>query len=133
MNTHSLACAIRTFLLDVAPDMTVHLPVNNAELHEPYILLNLTADNELVAGNHTWECTLSVEVHTEAHDQLPLESRRLMNKVCGILSAKSTKKQLNDAALDFFLYALSLRSVNEPQAQENTFTQTADFRIVVQF
>ena len=100
MNTHSLACAIRTFLLDVAPDMTVHLPVNNAELHEPYILLNLTADNELVAGNHTWECTLSVEVHTEAHDQLPLESRRLMNKVCGILSAKSTKKQLNDAALD---------------------------------
>ena len=133
MNTHSITETIRTCLLQIYPELEIHTPISNGELVAPYVLLSCVADEELIPGNRTWECSLVLSLHSAAHDEAETTMREQFSSLCTTLGKKTTRESVNEAAPDFILYSLSLRNSEEPQAQENTFIQTAILRIVVQF
>ena len=133
MNTHSIAETIRSCLLQNYPELAIHTPISNGELVAPYALLNCMADEELIPGNRTWECSLVLSLHSVAHDEAETTMREQFSSLCATLGRKTTLEGVNKAAPDFMLYSLSLRSIEEPQAQDNDFTQTATFRVVAQF
>ena len=133
MNTHSINETLRRFLLEVLPGVSIHTPVSNGELVAPYVLLSCVAEEELIPGNKTWECSLDVSLHYAAHDEAETNMREQFSSLCATLGRKTSREAINEAAPDFILYSLSLRSIEEPQAQDNDFTQTATFRVVAQF
>lgn len=133
MNTHSIAETIRSCLLQNYPELVIHTPVSNGELVAPYVLLSCVAEEELIPGNKTWECSLDVSLHYAAHDESETTMREQFSSLCATLGRKVSREAINEAAPDFILYSLSLRSIEEPQAQDNDFTQTATFRVVAQF
>ena len=133
MNTHSINETLRRFLLEALPGVSIHTPVSNGELVAPYVLLSCVAEEELIPGNKTWECSLDVSLHYAAHDEAETTMREQFSSLCSTLGRKTTLEGVNKAAPDFILYSLSLRSIEEPQAQDNDFTQTATFRVVAQF
>ena len=133
MNTHSIAETLRRFLLEALPGVSIHTPVSNGELVAPYVLLSCVAEEELIPGNKTWECSLDVSLHNAAHDEAETTMREQFSSLCATLGRKTSREAINEAAPDFILYSLSLRSIEEPQAQDNDFTQTATFRVVAQF
>ena len=133
MNTHSITETIRTCLLQIHPELEIHTPISNGELVAPYVLLSCVANEELIPGNRTWECSLVLSLHSAAHDEAETTMREQFSSLCATLGRKTTLEGVNKAAPDFLLYSLSLRSIEEPQAQENDFTQTATFRVVAQF
>lgn len=133
MNTHSITETIRTCLLQHHPELTIHTPISNGELVTPYALLTCIADDELILGNKTWECSLQVSMHSAALDEEDTAMREQFTTLCSILGKKTTRESINTSAPDFILYSLSLRSIEEPQTMENDFIQSATFRVVVQF
>ena len=133
MNTHSINETLRRFLLEALPGVSIHTPVSNGELVVPYVLLSCVAEEELIPGNKTWECSLEVSLHYAAHDEAETTMREQFSSLCATLGRKTSREAINEAAPDFILYSLSLRSIEEPQAQDNDFTQTATFRVVAQF
>lgn len=134
MNTHSITETIRCFLLETVPDgLFVHTPISKGELVLPYVLLNCVADSELIPGNKTWECTMEVSLHSAAYDEKETSMREQFAALCSLLEEKRTLKAINEAASDFILYSLSLKGIEEAQAQENNFIQTARFRVILQF
>ena len=133
MNTHSITETIRSCLLQNYPELAIHTPVSNGELVAPYVLLSCVAEEELIPGNKTWECSLDVSLHYAAHDEAETTMREQFSSLCATLGRKTSREAINEAAPDFILYSLSLRSIEEPQAQDNDFTQTATFRVVAQF
>ena len=133
MNTHSINETLRRFLLEALPGVSIHTPVSNGELVAPYVLLSCVAEEELIPGNKTWECSLDVSLHYAAHDEAETTMREQFSSLCATLGRKTSREAINEVAPDFILYSLSLRSIEEPQAQDNDFTQTATFRVVAQF
>ena len=133
MNTHSINETLRRFLVEALPGVSIHTPVSNGELVAPYVLLSCVAEEELIPGNKTWECSLDVSLHYAAHDEAETTMREQFSSLCATLGRKTSREAINEAAPDFILYSLSLRSIEEPQAQDNDFTQTATFRVVAQF
>lgn len=133
MNTHSITETIRRFLTETLPNLPVHTPIRSGELATPYALLTCIADDEMILGNKTWECSLQVSLHSSAPDEEDTAMREQFTTLCSVLGKKTTREAINTSALDFILYSLSLRSIEEPQAMENDFIQSATFRLVVQF
>ena len=133
MNTHSITETIRTCLLQIHPELAIHTPISTGELVTPYALLTCIADDELILGNKTWECSLQVSMHSAAMDEEDIAMRKQFTTLCSILGSKPTLEVINKSAPDFILYSLSLRGIEEPQTLENDFIQSATFRVVVQF
>ncbi len=133
MNTHSITETIRTCLLQLHPELAIHTPISTGELETPYALLTCIADDELILGNKTWECSLQVSMHSAALDEEDTAMRKQFTALCSVLGKKATREAINTSAPDFILYSLSLRSIEEPQTMENDFIQSATFRVVVQF
>ena len=133
MNTHSITETIRSCLLQHYPELAIHTPISTGELVTPYALLTCIADDELILGNKTWECSLQVSMHSAALDEEDTAMRKQFTTLCSILGKKTTRESINTSAPDFILYSLSLRSIEEPQTMENDFIQSATFRVVVQF
>lgn len=133
MNTHSITETIRRFLTETLPNLPVHTPISAGELVTPYALLTCIADDEMILGNKTWECSLQVSLHSSAQDEEDTSMREQFTTLCSILGKKATLEAINTSAPDFILYSLSLRSIEEPQTMENDFIQSATFRVVVQF
>ena len=133
ISPHSFTESLRAFLAEALPDIPVHTPVNTGELVVPYLLLSCIAETERIPGNHTWECTLSVALHTSGDDQGDTASRELFGQICRMIGNPRTRDRLNKSGQDFSLYALALRSIEEPLTSENNFIQSATFRVVIQF
>lgn len=133
MNTHSIAETLRSCLLQNYPELAIHTPISTGELVTPYALLSCIADDELILGNKTWECSLQVSMHSAALDEEDTAMREQFSTLCSVLGKKTTREAINRSAPDFILYSLSLRSIEEPQTLDNDFIQTATFRVVVQF
>jgi len=133
MNTHTITETIRRFLMETMPEVTIHTPISNGELSSPYVLLSCVAEEELIPGNKTWECSLQVSMHSAALDEEDTAMRKQFTALCSVLGKKATREAINTSAPDFILYSLSLRSIEEPQTMENDFIQSATFRVVAQF
>ncbi len=133
MNTHSITETIRTCLLQLHPELAIHTPISTGELVLPYALLTCIAEDELIPGNRTWECSLQVSMHSAALDEEDTAMRKQFTTLCSVLGKTTTREAINTSASDFILYSISLRSIEEPQTMENDFIQSATFRVVVQF
>ncbi len=133
MNTHSITETIRSYLLQIHQELAIHTPISTGELATPYALLTCIADDELILGNKTWECSLQVSMHSAALAEEDTVMREQFTTLCSVLGKKTTREAINTSAPDFILYSLSLRSIEEPQTMENDFIQSATFRVVVQF
>ena len=133
MNTHSIAEHVRSILTERMPNVTIYTPINNVELSEPYLLLSCTADEELISGNGTWECTLEAKFTHSGYVESLNEMRRAFAELCSWIANKEALNRINELAPDFILYHISLRGIEEPEANGNSFNQSASFRVVVQF
>lgn len=133
MNTHSISETIRICLLQLHPALAIHTPISTGELVTPYALLTCIADDELILGNKTWECSLTLALHSAALEEEETSMREQFSSLCALLGKKTTRAAINGMAADFILYSLSLQSIEEPQTMDNDFIQTATFRVVVQF
>lgn len=99
----------------------------------PYALVEATADTERVLGNGTWEMTVSLELHTNAHEQDGVEARYSGADLMRVLCSAGARKDINEAAGDFFLYSLKLAALDRAEVLDDSFIQHAEFRAVVQF
>ena len=68
MNIDSISETLRQYLTIRHPELAIHTPLNNGKLAVPYALLSVTAEEELIARNSTWNLALSMEVHSSAYD-----------------------------------------------------------------
>lgn len=133
MNPHSVTETLRRHLVERLPGLAVHTPLDNGELLLPYALVEATADSERVPGNGTWDMTVSLELHTNAHEQDGEEARYSGADVVQALCAAGARKALNEVAEDFYLYSLKLSSLSPAEVQDDSFIQRAEFLAVVQF
>ena len=133
MNPHSLTETLRHFLEERLPGLSVRTPLDNGELALPYALVEATADTERVPGNGTWEMSVSLELHTNAHEQDGEEARYSGADVVQALCAAGARKDINEVAGDFYLYSLKLATLDRAEVQDDSFVQHAEFRAVVQF
>ena len=133
MNPHSFHELLREYMQEKLPGISARTPVRTGELVTPYLLLSCSGEELLVPNNNTWECTLAVELYTNAYDNPGADSRSIFSRVCSILSGKETRKALNERASDFYLYTLTLRNIEEPDTEDGVFVQRANFRVLLQF
>lgn len=133
MNLHCYSEALRQCLLEAKPGLAVHTAVSSAALSTPYVLLVCTAEEELVRGNGTWECALAAQLHTSGYDEADATSRRMFTELCSFADSEEARQALNARKPGFYVYAQSLQSIEEPQAQEQDFIQNARFRVILQF
>ncbi len=134
MSPHSFAVSLRNVLSSVHQDIHVFVPVSTEyRIEYPYLLLNLTTDEERIPRNDTWSCTLEVQLHTNAYDVGGVSARDAFSRVCDELETPELRKAVNNVAEDFYLYRMALVSVDEPQVQDDVFTQSARFRVLLQF
>lgn len=68
MNPHSIAESVRLYMQERLPGIPVHTALDNGGLRLPYLLVQATADSEIVPGNATWELTLALELNAAAPD-----------------------------------------------------------------
>ena len=85
MNTHSITETIRSCLLQLHPELTIHTPISTGELVTSYALLTCIADDELILGNKTWECSLQVSMHSAALDEEDTAMRKQFTTLCSVL------------------------------------------------
>ena len=133
MNPHSLTETLRRHMVERLPGLAVHTPLDNGELLLPYALVEATADSERVPGNGTWDMTVSLELHTNAHEQDGEEARYSGADVVQALCAARAREDINEAAGDFYLYSLKLTALDRAEVQDDSFIQHAEFRAVGQF
>lgn len=133
MNPHSFSETLRQVLAERHPELQLYLPVEDGERVYPYILLTATADEERILMNHTWECSLDVQFHTNAYDLAGVSARHYFTQLCAEMETSTLRLLLNNAAPDFYLYRIALIAVDEPQVQDETFIQTARYRVTIQF
>ena len=123
----------RRHLVERLPGLAVQTPLDNGELLLPYVLVHVTADSEKVVGNGTWDMSVSLELHTNAHELDGEEARYSGADVVQALCAAGARKALNEAAEDLYLYSLKLAALDRAEVQDDSFIQHAEFRAVVQF
>lgn len=133
MNPHSLAESVRQFLQERLPGIPVHTSLDNGELRLPYLLVQASADSEIVPGNSTWELTLALELHTSAHETDGPDARTAFAEALHALCKHDARLELNAAAPDFHLYALRLTLLDRAEVQDDSFVQHASLRAVAQF
>lgn len=133
MNPHSFHELLREVMQEKFPKIAVRTPVRTGELATPYLILTCTGEALLVPGNNTWECSLAVELHTNAYDNPGADSRDIFSRICRTIAEKATKKSLNERASDFYVYSLAQRSLDEPSTEDNDFIQRANYRLVIQY
>lgn len=133
MNAHDIAEAVRLYLAERLPGISIHTSVDNMELKAPYLLVQATSDTELVQGNHTWEMTLSLEYHTPAHDTEARDTREGDGQVVRAMCLPTARRAINALAQNFYLYSIRLTSQERTEVQDATFVQHATFRVVAQF
>lgn len=121
MNPHSLTETLRRHLVERLPGLAVHTPLDNGELLLPYALVEATADSERVPGNGTWDMTVSLELHTNAHEQDGEEARYSGADVVQALCAAGARKGINEAAVDFYLFSQKLAALDRTEVQEDSF------------
>lgn len=133
MSPHSFSETLKQLLASYKPELHVYTPITEEDRIYPYILLTLTADEERIPKNHTWECELEAQFHSNAYDLGGVSARHYFSQLCADLEKQELRIALNEAAPDFYLYRISLISVEEPQVQDDTFIQSARFRVMIQF
>lgn len=133
MNTHSFTSLLRQALVDSQPGLNIYTPVMADNRSLPFALLTLYSGEEKIPRNHTWECELEIQVHTNAHDQSEDTARQFLSGIQRLVLNPALLESLNKSAEDFFLYRIALLAVDAPQAMDNTFIQTARFRVMIQF
>ncbi len=133
MNPHSFHELLCELVQEKVPDVSIRTPVRTGEVHTPYLLLGCLEEEQVIRGNDTWECTLSVELHTNAYDTPGADSRDMFSRICSAVSNKETRKALNERACDFYIYSLALRSLDDPTTEESDFIQRANYRLVIQY
>lgn len=133
MNPHSFTETLKIVFTSSMPELHVYTPVSEEDRVYPYVLLTQTADEERIPQNHTWECELEVQFHSNAYDLGGVSARHYFTLLCANLEKPALREALNESAPDFYLYRIALVSVDEPQAQDNTFIQNARFRVLIQF
>ena len=120
-------------LLLASPTVQVRCAAGTEELTAPYVVLFISAEQELIPRNHTWELSVGVELHANAHDTPEQEQQALFRSICETMAAPKFTDTLNEEATDFYLYSLRLQVVDDPQVQEKEHLQTARFRAVIQY
>ena len=133
MNPHSFSETLRQVLADRHPELQLYLPVEDGERLYPYVLVSVTADEERILMNHTWEFSLELQFHTNAYELAGVSARRYFAQLCAEMEKPELRLLLNDAAPDFYLYRIALLAVDEPQVQDESFIQTARYRVTIQF
>ncbi len=131
----SFSETLRAVVETAMPGVVVRHHVDGSDLNPggPHVVVTVTAEQERVPGNHTWELEVAVELHANAYATKGEEHRRQFQTLCAILSNPQLAKELNEVAEDFYLYRLALQGIDEPQVHDNSFIQTAHFRALVQF
>ena len=115
------------------PTVQVRCAAGTEDLTAPYVVISLSAEQELIPRNHTWELSVGVELHASAYDTQEEEQKQLFHALCAVLANPKFTDTLNSEATDFYLYSLRLQAVDEAQQQEKTHIQTARFRAVIQY
>lgn len=133
MNPHSFSETLATILGASHPEWQVCTPVSSEERAYPYVLLTLAADDERIPSNHTWECGLEAQFHSNAYDLGGASARHYFSSLCADLEKPAFRIAINEAAPDFYLYGISLLTLDVPQVQDDVFIQTARFRVMLQF
>ena len=95
--------------------------------------MTVTADEEIILMNHTWECSLEIQFHSNAYERAGVRSRRYFSQLCAEMEKPELRLLLNDIAPDFYLYRIALLAVDEPQVQDESFIQSARYRVTIQF
>ena len=133
MNPHSFTEALRLKLDAAFSGLSIHTAVMDGSRSLPYVLLTLSSGEERILRNHTWDCELSVQLLTHAQDTNGEEARNRFASLCAEVEKGSLRDLLNESASDFYLYRLSLQVVDEPMVQDDSFIQSARFRVLIQF
>lgn len=81
-------------------------------------------------GNHVWDCSLSVDLHTSGNDQSDIFSRDLFSLVGRILRVRSSHQKINESEQDFRLYSLKLRTIDQLQTIDSNYIQSATSQVV---
>ncbi len=115
------------------PTVQVRCAAGTEDLTLPYAVLSITAEQELIPRNHTWELSVGVELHASAYDTPEQEQQSLFRSICETMDSTLFTDTLNADATDFYLYSLRLQVIDEPQVQDKTHVQTARFRAIIQF
>ncbi len=115
------------------PTVQVRCAAGTEDLTLPYAVISITAEQELIPRNRTWELSVGVEFHANAYDTPEQEQRNLFNTLCVALATSQFAATLNAEAADFYLYSLRLQAIDEPQVQDKTHIQTARFRAIIQY
>ncbi len=134
-DTSTFSETLRGYLAAALPDLPVllHIGTGKVDTAAPYVVLTVTAEQELVRGNHTWELGLVLELHAKAYETEGGEQQDLFRSLCSVIQTPALVDDLNRQAADFYLYALSLQGADEPLVQDNSFIQSARCRAVIQF
>lgn len=133
MNPHSFTENLRLKLDAAFPGLPIHTAIMDGSRVLPYVLLTLASGEELIRRNHTWDCELSVQLFTHAQDTGGEEARKGFASLCAEVEKSSLRDALNESASDFYLYRLSLLAIGEPMVQDDTYIQSARFRVLIQF
>lgn len=133
MNPHSFSETLRQVLAERHPELQLYLPVEDGERVYPYVLVTVTADEEIILMNHTWECSLEIQFHSNAYELAGVSARRYFSQLCAEMEKPELRLLLNDIAPDFYLYRIALLAVDEPQVQDESFIQSARYRVTIQF
>ena len=133
MNPHSFTESLRLKLAFAFPGLSIHTAVMDGSRSLPYVLLSLSSGEERIQRNHTWNCELSVQLFTHAQDTSGEDARNQFSSLCAAVEKGSLREALNESASDFYLYRLSLQAVDEPMVQDDSFIQSARFRVLIQF
>lgn len=133
MNPHSFTETLKQVLPEIHSELNIYTPVTTTDRVYPYVLLTFTADDARIPGNHTWECELEVQFHSNAYDLGGISARHYFSALCADLEKPHLRMTLNESATDFYLYRLALLALDEPQVQDDVFIQTARFRVLLQF
>ncbi len=126
---------LRAKLADALPEMDIRHHVDNGDVDtaRPYTVLTVTAEQELVRGNHTWEMSIVLELHAHAYDTPGDKQQQAFRQLCAVLRSPHLVVDLNENATDYYLYCLSLQGADEPIVQDKSFIQTVRCRAVIQY
>lgn len=133
MNPHSFTENLKHTLENNLSGLSIHTAIMEGSRALPYVLLTLASGEERIQRNHTWDCELSVQLFTHAQDTSGEDARNRFSSLCLELKKSGLRDTLNKSASDFYLYHLSLLAIDEPMVQDDTYIQSARFRVLIQF
>ncbi len=133
MIPHAFCQQLCTYLEHSVPGLHAYCHTSTGALQAPYAVLGISAEEERVKRNHTWDVVVAVEVHAKARETTTANQHGMFRDICAALSTPELRDRLNDEASDFYLYALRIDTIEEPATLDDSFTQTARLRALIQF